>query len=236
MNTHFAGLLLLCAIWGSAHANTMTFEGITPPGELTLAITPYVEDGFRLTTTNDSDGVVSVTSPFNTAGFSSDCFVWDTKMPLPQLTLAEVDGNPFTLKSIEIGKSGTSAEPDTDITITGFLAGGGSISQQYENVSAATVVMPAGFENLTSLRIMSLGGDAAIDNISVNTAAPCASDIATSKGPGADGSVNLFDLLLLLDNWGTSGAGAAISADGGGIAVVDLFDLLAMLDAWGDCP
>ncbi len=60
----------------------------------------------------------------------------------------------------------------------------------------------------------------------------CLADIADSTSTNPDGLVNVFDLLELLDNWGTSGNGAGIAAP---TNVVDVFDLLALLDAWGDC-
>lgn len=50
-----------------------------------------------------------------------------------------------------------------------------------------------------------------------------------------DGNVDVFDLLILIANWGTSGTGAGLSSDGGGAGVVDVFDLLELLKAWGVC-
>ena len=49
-----------------------------------------------------------------------------------------------------------------------------------------------------------------------------------------DGSVSVFDLLLLLDHWGQSASRfpqADLNRDG----VIDVFDLLLLLDQWGDC-
>ncbi len=63
----------------------------------------------------------------------------------------------------------------------------------------------------------------------------CPADIADSDSADPDGVVNVFDLLELLNNWGTGGPGAAISSDGGGAGVVDVFDLLDLLAAWGSC-
>ncbi len=54
----------------------------------------------------------------------------------------------------------------------------------------------------------------------------CASDITEN------GAVDVFDLLLLLENWGTSNPGAAIAAP---LNVVDVFDLLQLLEEWGAC-
>lgn len=62
---------------------------------------------------------------------------------------------------------------------------------------------------------------------------PCPWDIATPGGPGMDGNVNVFDLLLLLENWGTNGPGAAIAPN---VNIVDVFDLIDLLAHWGPCP
>ena len=57
----------------------------------------------------------------------------------------------------------------------------------------------------------------------------CPADIATP----IDGVVDVFDLFVLLGNWGTNGTGAALAPDN---SVVDVFDLFVLLGAWGDCP
>jgi hypothetical protein len=50
--------------------------------------------------------------------------------------------------------------------------------------------------------------------------------------PGApDGEVNIDDLLLIVNNWGTSNADADIDDNG----IVDIDDLLAVINAWGGC-
>ncbi len=47
-----------------------------------------------------------------------------------------------------------------------------------------------------------------------------------------DGQVNVFDLLELLDQWGSC---EACEADLTGDGLVNVFDLLVLLDAWGPC-
>jgi uncharacterized membrane protein len=54
---------------------------------------------------------------------------------------------------------------------------------------------------------------------------PCPADI------NDDSTVDVFDLLDLLDAWGSPGGSADLNGDG----VVDVFDLLELLDAWGPC-
>lgn len=60
----------------------------------------------------------------------------------------------------------------------------------------------------------------------------CSADITDSGGGAPDGTVNVFDLLELLANWGTNGNGAAIADP---TNIVDVFDLLDLLAAWGSC-
>ncbi len=48
-----------------------------------------------------------------------------------------------------------------------------------------------------------------------------------------DGVVNVFDLLILLDQWGACPPDRECPADLTGNGAVDVFDLLTLLDAWG---
>ncbi len=59
-------------------------------------------------------------------------------------------------------------------------------------------------------------------------------DDATCLGDlDGDGVVNVFDLLALLENWGSCpGCPADLNEDG----VVNVFDLLILLENWGSCP
>ncbi len=47
------------------------------------------------------------------------------------------------------------------------------------------------------------------------------------------GTIDVFDLLELLANWGTGNCGAAFAAPDN---IVDVFDLLELLSLWGVCP
>ena len=58
----------------------------------------------------------------------------------------------------------------------------------------------------------------------------CAADVAPT---GGDGSVNVDDLLAVINTWGP-GAGSA--GDITGDNVVDVDDLLAVITGWGECP
>ena len=47
-----------------------------------------------------------------------------------------------------------------------------------------------------------------------------------------DGSVNVTDLLIVLDQWGNTDSPADVNSDG----TVDVNDLLMLIGAWGQCP
>ena len=61
----------------------------------------------------------------------------------------------------------------------------------------------------------------------VQVAATCPWDVDGSM----DGDVGIADLLLLLGQWGSAGAG-----DVNGDGTVDVIDMLALLSNWGPCP
>ncbi len=66
-------------------------------------------------------------------------------------------------------------------------------------------------------------------------AAPCPADITGPDG-SPDGTVDVNDLLLLRDPWGTAGPEGDITGiDSEPDGVVDVHDLLAILTAWGPC-
>ena len=69
------------------------------------------------------------------------------------------------------------------------------------------------------------------DHVELDLSAPpaCVGDITR------DGSVNVGDLLQILDAWGACPAGMACVQDLDDDAQVGVGDLLAVLDAWGPC-
>jgi hypothetical protein len=56
----------------------------------------------------------------------------------------------------------------------------------------------------------------------------CPGDVATPH----DGVVNIDDLLLVINLWGTAGGPADITHDN----IVNIDDLLAVIVGWGSCP
>jgi hypothetical protein len=75
------------------------------------------------------------------------------------------------------------------------------------------------------------GGDfgigAALNGLQIHRISDCPADCAND-----DGVVNVFDLLEVLLNWGTSGPGADIAEF---TNTVDVFDLIDLLSQWGSC-
>lgn len=61
---------------------------------------------------------------------------------------------------------------------------------------------------------------------------PCPADLTDASGGDPDGSVDVFDLIVLLSNWNTDGPGAGIAPP---FNIADVFDLIDLLDAWGPC-
>ncbi|TVQ51913.1 MAG: hypothetical protein EA377_11320 [Phycisphaerales bacterium] len=59
---------------------------------------------------------------------------------------------------------------------------------------------------------------------------PCPADLT------GDGVVNVFDLLLLLESWGTCADPSNCPADLNNDGIINVFDLLELLANWGACP
>jgi hypothetical protein len=69
-----------------------------------------------------------------------------------------------------------------------------------------------------------------IDDVQVwGVRPPCPADT------NADLSINVDDLLAVINNWGATG-GPADVAPPGGDGIVNVDDLLAIINAWGSCP
>jgi hypothetical protein len=92
----------------------------------------------------------------------------------------------------------------------------------------ATVTFPVTQGEVIRIRVGGHGGAQGdgILSVSCSDAPPCPADL------NGDNVVDVLDLLLLLDTWGTCvGCAADLNGDG----VVDVLDLLLLLDAWGSC-
>ncbi len=97
--------------------------------------------------------------------------------------------------------------------------------------TASQLSMPVTVGSTYWVRVGGAAGEMGTGNVSVTCDPPveeCPADIV-----GNNDAVDVFDLLELLENWGTDGTGADIADPDN---VVDVFDLLALLEAWGACP
>jgi hypothetical protein len=74
-------------------------------------------------------------------------------------------------------------------------------------------------------------GDAFI-RVEIDPDIPCLADIAPT---GGDGTVDVDDLILVINTWGECEKGGECPADITGDGSVDVDDLLAVINGWGDC-
>jgi hypothetical protein len=82
------------------------------------------------------------------------------------------------------------------------------------------VIAPAGFTDTAACGANYVA--------TLNPAPLCPGDIAPA---GGDGSVDVDDLLEVINNWGETGGPADITQNG----VVDVDDLLVIINQWGPC-
>jgi hypothetical protein len=167
-------LALFAGIGQAWAAPIIDFEGVTPDDSFTGDnVTPYVEDGFTLTSSGspleyhndifnnfaETNGNGNTTSIFGWCGFCDGApFVFTLTGP-----------GPFALVSIDFGGLETGVTPASAITVTGFFAGGGTISQTVDPTAAFSTFNFPGFTNLSSLQfgLQTPGNNSAADNIVV---------------------------------------------------------------------
>jgi hypothetical protein len=149
--------LLVAAITGTAQASVVIdFQALEVAGNPSPTIGPldYVEDGYRVVLVNGSRfGTSSIAYYGSTAVFSESFF----STP-PGITLTQVASGGFDLLSIDLVELGNSLV--SQITLTGFFVGGGSISttlttdgfQQTGNPASFETFALTGFSNLAEVR------------------------------------------------------------------------------------
>lgn len=158
-------MAVLVATAGRVQASIVTidFEGFAPVGSLTniSPSTPYTEDGFTITPTNDQSAVFDAAAGNSMIGNNSDWFGF-AESNTPTLTLPAVSG-PFSLIDVLIGPSTIASSTPINMTITGNIFGGGTTSTTFTNLTTATLAT-VNFSNLQSVDFIATD-DAALDNI-----------------------------------------------------------------------
>jgi hypothetical protein len=159
------------SVGGAAYAGPVIidFEGFAPVGSLVNINpgSPYTEDGFTLTPTDNQSAVFDSAHGSKMIGNTTDWFGF-AESNIPTLTLAG-GGSPFSLQSLLIGPS-TIGGGLINMTISGSLSGGGTVVANFNNLNTATVAV-LNWGNLVSVAFRTTD-DAGLDNITLNVPEP----------------------------------------------------------------
>lgn len=128
-------------------------------------VQPYSEAGYTITPSNFASAVFDAAYPF--ASFPGDPTSWLGFAGGNTITLTGT--YTFSLDSALMGPS-TIGFGVVDFTVTGFLDGGGTVSQTFNGLAAATTEL-IGFTHLDSVQFTSTS-DAGLDDIQLHTPEP----------------------------------------------------------------
>lgn len=150
----------------AAQAVVIDFEGFAPALALINISpgSPYTEDGFTLTPTNDQSAVFDSGASETMIGNPSDWFGF-AEDNIPELTLS-IGGMVFDLSSVLIGPSTIASATPISMTIIGNLFGGGTVDSTFQNLASTTLAV-LNWQNLTSVSFRTTD-DAGLDNIDVS--------------------------------------------------------------------
>jgi hypothetical protein len=146
-----AAALMLAALGGlQAHAATITFEGVVPPGGYQVPVTPYTEAGFTLTNSGayGTDGIFTPGSGINDNG--SAVFGWCTSCGPVTITLTYTGGGTFSLSSLDAANL-NGGFTNQSIVATGHVSGGGTVVAILPLTDNWSVFLLPGFASLTSV-------------------------------------------------------------------------------------
>jgi hypothetical protein len=123
---------------------TLDFKDISIPGGTDSApFFTYASQGFNLTAVNPPTGFLSgfqahgPNSTFYMGEVGVAAFAPATSPPDNVITLAQLNGQPFSLQAIDLARN-FPFDPAPTVTFTGTLAGGGTVTASY------TVTTPSG--------------------------------------------------------------------------------------------
>ncbi|MEM9480576.1 MAG: hypothetical protein AAGA58_13055 [Verrucomicrobiota bacterium] len=132
------------------------FEAVTSG----VVVLPYFEDGFELSV----DTFAAVFAPGGGFPMTGNPTAYVAFEEIAVITLALEAGGSFDLNQVMLGPNDFAAASSVEITLTGSLAGGGTVMQTFSGLTTATVVNPVGFDDVTSVTFTT-SDDAGIDNI-----------------------------------------------------------------------
>ena len=124
-----------------------------------------------------------------------------------------------------------------EVSVNGIIVDEPSESSSWEertiqinNVSGDTITIQWEFDSVDGLYNDYRGWH--IDGVQISSlTADCDSTTCVADTNG-DGSVNVADLMAVIDEWGTTGDTADVNNDG----IVNVSDLLFITSNWGSCP
>lgn len=154
----------------TANAVLIDFEGFAPAGSSINipTVSPYMEDGFTITPTNNLSAVFDSAAPFTMFGNNTDWFGFN-ESNIPSLTLT-AGGMSFNLIDVLIGPSNAASVIPINMTIVGNFFGGGTVSSTFTNLNTATLAT-LNWSNLASVDFRTTD-DAGLDNIRVAVPEP----------------------------------------------------------------
>ena len=164
-----ATLITLGSLAGGANAATLTFGNT----ELFPA-SGYTELGFIVTATTEFNAIFDAAG----SGFSSHYFTYQGSTTTALIAL--ISGGSFDFQSVDIGLGEFAGGSFTDITFLGTLAGGGTLTTTFTNVSAVQNVV-LNWTGVTSVTV-SGSDDPGFDNVSVTAVPEPSSAIVAGLG------------------------------------------------------
>ncbi len=191
---------LLCPALNAKAQTTLNFENLSnPPGAAqNLQGTSVTQNGFTVADQSGGPGLFSVTSTPGFHNYTNSVALYNgASNGITNLT--HDNGVPFSLNSIDIANlNSVRGDSVGDVTFTGNLQGGGTVTQSFlqtSDNSVSTVVFGNGFANLTSVSFNGGSPATQFDNVVLNGV------VAITPEPGG---------LALLIGLSLSGAGVLL--------------------------
>jgi hypothetical protein len=150
--------LVLLFFGGTAHAVTIDFEDILPTY---FGLSTYQEDGFTLTSNVPDGTIIDVNNDVRgnlgifSGGTNSQTMVWGEINTLSTISITNDAATPFYLLALDASSMGNASG---QLTLTGTLAGGGTVQQVLNLNSALTTYNITGLNGLSGLDISFDGG------------------------------------------------------------------------------